>query len=76
MRKYDDSFENSTLKNLTCGVSAAAGTGQEGNFSCPGPYLMDLRLEESLTGGAGGGESSSLVGGAVLTGAKFSPDWF
>lgn len=69
---------------LTCGVSAAAGTGHEGNFSCPGPYLIDLRLDESLTGGAGGGESSSLtnwvcdddVVALTLTGAKFKPDWF
>lgn len=71
-------------KILTCGVSAAAGTGHEGNFSCPGPYLTDLRLDESLTGGAGGGESSSLSGcggeddatALILTGAKFKPDWF
>lgn len=50
--------------NFTCGVSAAAGTGQLGNFSCPGPYLIDLRVEESLTGGAGGGDSSLGVAAA------------
>lgn len=62
--------------HITCGVSAAAGTGHDGNFSCPGPYLMDLRLDESLTGGAGGGESSFLVGrvSLILVGAKFNPD--
>lgn len=57
-----------------CGVSAAAGTGHDGNFSCPGPYLIDLRLEESRTGGAGGGDSVASRVGAVITGAKFNPD--
>lgn len=68
--------------DITCGVSATAGTGHEGNFSCPGPYLIDFKLDESLIGGAGGGELSSLnvcdreddPVALTLTGAKFKPD--
>lgn len=38
------------------GDSTSADMGQDGNFSCPGPYLTPFRLDESRTGGAGGGE--------------------